>query len=410
MVISMLQWIKRWIDWLRNDRLPLSRIRRGGHSFQVRYDTIGRTRHELPIPWTAESLTLEVQLRLPPPARRKIDYSLKLANGEPVTADAVRPGHANLYHVVFRFPTPRSTTMAEVLWKLQPLARITIPVLTREEFLNGLSTTNPMLSVRLGGQIVPARRFMATGNRGLIASVLLQSSCSLEPIAELGLCVIFRNERTGRGVEIPLSMTAEQLGSTSTLLLAARGKLRRMVGQWSVIWRAGGRDLAVQRAEAVAVRPFEESVHLVDVRFAVAEKTGAIRMVRQLPASTAVDHFGPCFLLASREVGLVGLCKLAVFATAPGDDNPTLLVEKEFLVTDSPTVFAPGLFRAADLTRVGGFELRLNSRVLGTASLSPVPPARLTAEGGFKPMPGFTWTAAAEEELLDRLGRLGYPN
>jgi len=58
---------------------------------------------------------------------------------------------------------------------------------------------------------------------------------------------------------------------------------------------------------------------------------------------------------------------------------------------------------------MGGFELRLNDRVLGTASLSPVPPATLTAEGGFKPPPGFTWTAAAEEELMNRLGRLGKP-
>ena len=58
----------------------------------------------------------------------------------------------------------------------------------------------------------------------------------------------------------------------------------------------------------------------------------------------------------------------------------------------------PGLFAATDMTAGGAFELRLNDRVLGTASLSPVPPATLNAEGGFKPPPNFTWTTAAEEE------------
>jgi hypothetical protein len=76
-------------------------------------------------------------------------------------------------------------------------------------------------------------------------------------------------------------------------------------------------------------------------------------------------------------------------------------------VTDAPTVFAPGLVDSADLVRVSGFELRSNGRVLGVAALSPVPPATLTAEGGFKPPRDFAWTPAAEDELQERLGRLG---
>jgi hypothetical protein len=80
------------------------------------------------------------------------------------------------------------------------------------------------------------------------------------------------------------------------------------------------------------------------------------------------------------------------------------------LITDAPTAFAPALYSTADLSRAGGFELRLYKRVLGTISLSPVPPATITSEGGFKPPPNFTWTVTAEEELLDRLGRLGHPN
>ena len=121
----------------------------------------------------------------------------------------------------------------------------------------------------------------------------------------------------------------------------------------------------------------------------------------------AVNRFGPCFLVASQERGAAGLCRLTLFATTPGEGDPIPLASENVLVTDAPTAFAPGRFAATDITRVGAFELRLNDRVLGTASLSPVPPATLNAEGGFKPPPNFTWTTAAEEELLDRLGRLG---
>jgi hypothetical protein len=120
-----------------------------------------------------------------------------------------------------------------------------------------------------------------------------------------------------------------------------------------------------------------------------------------------VERIGPCFLVASGESGTAGLCRLTVFAVSPGSSSPTRLLDQEVLITDAPTPFTPGLLEVEDLARVGSFELRLNGRVLGTASLSPVPPATLTAEGGFKPPPDFPWTAAAEDELQERLGRLG---
>jgi hypothetical protein len=81
-------------------------------------------------------------------------------------------------------------------------------------------------------------------------------------------------------------------------------------------------------------------------------------------------------------------------------------MEHDVLVTDGPAVFAPGILEPADLTRVTGFELRHKGKVLGVASLSPVPTAALNAEGGFKPPPDFTWSNAAEDELSERLGRL----
>jgi hypothetical protein len=48
----------------------------------------------------------------------------------------------------------------------------------------------------------------------------------------------------------------------------------------------------------------------------------------------------------------------------------------------------------------------LNGRLLGIASLRPVPAATVNAEGGFLPPPDFVWSSAAEDELAERLKRL----
>jgi hypothetical protein len=87
-------------------------------------------------------------------------------------------------------------------------------------------------------------------------------------------------------------------------------------------------------------------------------------------------------------------------------EAPPLLLEQDVLVTDGPTVFAPGFVDAAEVAKLTGFELRHKGRVLGLLSLSPVPTAALTAEGGFKPPPDFAWSNAADDELAERLGRL----
>ena len=179
------------------------------------------------------------------------------------------------------------------------------------------------------------------------------------------------------------------------------------LGGWSVVWRAGGRDLAARRAKR-----FPPGASRIRFASRMPDSSSRKRPASRgscgaAPAASAVDRFGPCFLVASQERGAAGLCRLTLFATTPGEGDPIPLASENVLVTDAPTAFAPGLFAATDMTRVGAFELRLNDRVLGTASLSPVPPATLNAEGGFKPPPNFTWTTAAEEELLDRLGRPG---
>jgi hypothetical protein len=157
---------------------------------------------------------------------------------------------------------------------------------------------------------------------------------------------------------------------------------------------------------AISQRHFQRSLRISDTRFAVQGKKEQITQTRHIPPLDGIARVGPCFLVSSREVGMAGLCRLQVRAQVPGTVTPPLLMEEEVLITDGPTVFAPGTLDVADLNQVSGFELRLKSTSLGVLSLCPAPAAAFTAEGGFKPPQEFSWTAAAEEELNERLGRL----
>lgn len=403
----MLHWIKHWVDWLRNDVLPLTRTRRSNCEVFFQYQVGVQTHHDLPIPWTAEMVTVEVQLSLPPSLRRKSDFSLRFPDGESLLADAVRPESADRYRVVFRCPVPRTTVSCEVLWKNSVVVPVTIPVLTPEMFLANLQIAMPTTTFRLGGQGVSASSCVGAYCSGLAASALVRSPYGLASVAELGLSVEFRSERTGRILKVRVPLNASQRTTSEAVITAACPKVPRRVGEWSIVWRVGKEEVARRRIEIISSRRFDDSVRVLDSRFAVADKTGTVRVFRQPPSAGTVESLGPCFLVASSESGAAGICRLSLFAISSGEQVPRLLMTEETLVTDAPVMVAPGLVGMADLSRVGGFELRLNGRIIGTASLSPVPPAVLTAEGGFKPPPEFAWTAAAEDELLDRLKRLG---
>jgi len=403
----MWRWIKRWADWLRNDQLPLSRIRRGGSSVAIRHESAGGSSSELPVPWSAETVIIEVQFRLPTSARRRSDFLLILPGYPPAPAETIRPEHGNRHRIVFRVPTPSTTLTGEVVWMGQPVANVTIPILSADEFLSSVRLTSPTLAVRRAGQVVPTRLFVLKDARGLVASVGLASTHPLASMAELGLTAVFRHERSGRAWEVPVALSTEERRKTETVAIVASPKRPRRLGVWTVTWRVRGRELAGRWAEAITSRRFEEIIRVADARFLVGDKSGAVRVCRQVPPLGSFDRLGPCFLIASGESGAVGACRLSLLATSPGEASPFPLITHEILITDAPVAFAPGLFTAEQLARVGGFELRLHERVIGTVSLSPVPPATLTAEGGFKPPGNFTWTAAAEQELLDRLSRLG---
>ena len=399
-------WIKRCLDWVRSDVLPLTRTRPHGQAVHTRYEKAGLTLYDPPVPWNADAVVVEVLLRLPPTARRKADFALRLPGREPVLPEGLRPEADDRHRLTFRLPVPAASATGELLWKQRMLSRVGVPVLTADEFLAGLRLALPTVAVRLGPRTVAAQTFVASQCKGLVASCVLKSPTPLAPVADLGLKAIFRNERTGAVYEIPAVLSSTQLAAKEAVVSVTPPRHPRRVGTWSVAWQIAGREVTRQAVQGIPARRFEQSLRVSDTRFVVGDKAGTVKITRQPPVVGDVARLGPCFLVASSEPGMAGVCRLQVHAAVAGEPRPTLLMEQDVLVTDGPAAFAPGMLESADLARVTGFELRHKGRVLGIASLSPVPTATLTAEGGFKAPPDFGWSNAADDELSDRLGRL----
>jgi hypothetical protein len=103
---------------------------------------------------------------------------------------------------------------------------------------------------------------------------------------------------------------------------------------------------------------------------------------------------------------MAAVCQVRVSAQVPDALRAPLLLEQEVRITDGPTMLAPGTLDMAELQQVAGFEVFVAGKPLGALSLSPVPSATFTSEGGFLPPPDYLWTAGAEEEMNDRLNRL----
>jgi hypothetical protein len=404
----MWPWIRRWRDWAMHDLWPLYRISPQPQALHYSYEKAGLTLHDQPIPWNAEAVLVEALLRLPPGAgRRKADFTLRLPGQEPAAAEQLRRQEGDdRYRIGFRLPPPGATAAAEVLYRGHVLGQLTLPHLSREEFLANLRLQMPTLFVRVGAENVACQTFVASQCRGVLASAVLASPTSLVPVLDLDLQVEFRCERGGAAHRAPARLSSSQLSGRQAMAAVAPRRTPRRIGAWTATWLLGDRPLAVQRINGISQSAFRRSLRVSDTRFVVQSAGGAVRLGRQAPPLDKGGRVGPCFLVSSDRPGMAGLCPLRVAAQVPGAMRPPLLLEQDVLITDGPTMVAPGTLDAADLAQVSGFELTVKGRPLGVLSLCPAPTAAFTAEGGFKPPHDFSWSAAAEEEMTERLNRL----
>jgi hypothetical protein len=293
-----------------------------------------------------------------------------------------------------------------LLYREHPLGQVTLPFLSRDDFLRGLRLEMPTLFVRVGQESVACQTFVTSQCRGLLASAVLLSPPSLAPLLDMDLQVEFRCERGGSAYRVPALLCSSQLQGRKALVTVAPRRYPRRMGTWTATWLLGDRPLAVQRVRGISKRTFHRSLRISDTRFVVRDGSGRVRLTRQAPPVDVGGRVGPCFLVSSGEPGMAGLCKLRVAVQTPGAPPAAPLMEQEVLISDGPTPVAPGTLDVADLVQVSGFELSVRGQALGVLSLCPAPTAAFTNEGGFKPTADFTWSAAAEEEMTERLNRL----
>jgi hypothetical protein len=403
----MWPWIKRWRDWAMNDLWPLYRISHQPQALHFSFEKAGLTLHDQPIPWNAEAVLVEALLRLPANSgRRKSDFTLRLPHTDPVPAEQLRrQDNDDRYRITFRLPTPTAAVTAELLFREHVLGQLELPFLSREEFLQNLRLQMPTLFVRLGDESVACQTFVSSQCRGLTACAVLTSPTSLVPLLDLDLQVEFRCERNGTAARVSACLCSSQLAGRQALVTVVPRRHPRRLGAWVATWILGDQVLASHRIRGISQRHFQRSLRVSDTRFVTQIGKGPVRLTRQVPPLEGC-RIGPCFLVSSGEPGMAGLCKLRVAAQVPGAIQPPLMHEQEVLITDGPTMVAPGTLEAADLQQVGGFELSVQGRSLGVQSLCPAPTAAFTNEGGFKPPHEFTWSPAAEEEMTERLNRL----
>jgi hypothetical protein len=391
-----------------HDLWPMHRIGPQPQALHYSFEKAGLTLHDQPIPWNAEAVLVEALLRLQPPSsRRKADFQLRIPGQEPVAPESLRRDEANEVHrLFFRLPPPRQSVTAAVTWRGHSLGQVTLPVLTRDEFVQNIRLQLPTLYVRLGNESVACQTYVATQCHGLLASALVTSPTSLVPLLDLGLSVEFRSSRSGQSYTVPARLCSSQLSGRQALVTVVPRRFPRRIGTWSATWLVGDRPLITHQVRAISQRHFLRSLRLSDTRFVVQAGKDRVTLSRHLPPLPGIKRVGPCFLVSSREPGMAGLAKLQVRAQVSGAIQPPLLQEQEVLITDGPAVVAPGTLEAAEVSQVSAFEISSKLGPLGVLSLCPAPSASFTAEGGFKMPHDFTWTAAADEELNERLSRL----
>jgi hypothetical protein len=402
-------WIKRWRDWAMNDLWPMHRSGPQPQALHYSYEKAGLTLHDQPIPWNAEAVLVEALVRLPAASpRRKSDFQLRIGRQEPIAPESLRREEGEERHrLFFRFTPPGCTTTAELICRNHVLGQLTLPALGRDEFISRLQLQMPTLFVRISDQSVACQTFVASQCRGLLASALLTSPTSLVPVMDLGLQIELRSERGGPVHAVPARLCSSQLAGRQALITIVPRRFPRRIGTWVVTWVLGDQPLATQQMRAISQRQFRRSLRVSDTRFVIQWQKQGVQLTRHLPPPDGMARVGPCFLVCSKEPGMAGVCTLQVRTQVAGSiAHPPLLVEEEVLITDGPTMFAPGTVDISDLGQVNAFELRSKGGMLTVLSLSPAPIASFTAEGGFKPPHEFPWSPAAEEELTDRLTRL----
>lgn len=372
------------------------------------YEKAGLTLDHQPIPWNAEAVLVEANVRLAASvARHKTDFQLRVGTaGASYQPEMLRQEAGDaLARLFFRLTVPRESCTAELIWRDRPLGQLTLPVIGYADFTRQLSVQMPTAHIRLGEQTIACQTFVTGQCQGLSLTALLASPAGLVALADMNLRLDLCREDGTPVSSTPVRLTSGQLRSRQALVSVMPPRPRR-TGTWVVQWLLNDQVLASLKVRAITKKQFLRSLRVSTTRFVVQPAKGEMHVVRILPDLNQLDRIGPCFLVSSSEPGMAGLASLRVRAKVDATAQAPVLQEQEVLVTDGPLPLFPGTLAVAELAGVKHFYLESPEGTIGILPLAPVPSAAFTSEGGFRPAEEFAWSPAAEEQLNERLGRL----
>jgi hypothetical protein len=386
-----------------------------GHAgLHVRYEKAGLILDALPIPWNADAVIVEANVRLPKDTPRdKQDFSLRWSDADAGTAaELIMAGSAKTpTRVFFRVRKPTELATAKVYWRESLLGQVDVPVTSRADAVDNIAMDLPTLHVTLGGKTVACNAFVSGQAKHVFASAVLRSPTPLAAIDGLDLRVTF-SEADGEPIDDPIrvSLTPEQMRQRQALVAVTLPRPRTL-GAYEITWWLASRRLHMQRLRVVSKTALRRSLRISRASFMLEFSDGTSNLVRALPEQNGtlsldgVDRVTPVFYVTSSEAGIAALADFTLRALV-GDLITTMKIHNADLVTDGVQPIVLGSVAAEDLPNIRHFTLASGDKVLGNLPLVAAPRADLTAEGGFAPEDDYLWSPAAEEQLQDRLGKL----
>lgn len=374
----------------------------------VRYEKAGQILDALPVPWNADAVIVEANVKLPAQSDKR-EFTLKLTSGAAATPEVILQPKRGPARIFFRFGAPARTGEAELFWRERSLGKAELPIIAQADFLRGLKLRLAELHAGIkGGHSAPCQAIVAGQIQTLSASAVIESTGALAPLADLDLHLAVAGP--DQAATVPIAFTSGQMRQREALVNALVPRLRRL-GEYTLAWRIGTLDLHVHRLRILAKKRFLKSLRITATRFLMEKEKSGMTVARWLPQENGkpmlagIRRVAPCFYVCSGETGAAGLACLTLRAVFT-DGGDKILASGEILVTDGPTPFLPVTLPATELARVKHVTLETGLGPLGNLPLAAAPSADLTAEGGFTGADEFLWSAAAEEQLNMRLGKL----
>jgi hypothetical protein len=385
----------------------------GNAGLHVRYEKAGLILDALPVPFNADAVIVEANVRLPKKTPRvKSDFTLRWSVDEPgIAAELlVEQTPKKPMRVFFRVPRPKGTAIATVHWRDHLLGQIEVPILGMSSLVNGFTIEMPTLYVALGDSTIACQAFVSAQAKSVIASAILRAPCLLAPVNDLGLRVQLKREDREEIDMIRIALTPEQMSKRQALVTVQLPK-PRTIDRYEVSWWIASRCLHLQRFRTISKKTLLRSLRITSARFQLEMTDGTFHTVRVMPtnegrlALNSVARVSPRFFVCSDEAGLAGIVPFTLRSLA-NETIKTLAIEEDVLVTDGPRSIGFAPQPVDGLANVQHFTLATGDTVLGNLALLPAPSASFNAEGGFAPLDDFLWSPAADELLKDRLGKL----